>query len=241
MFNVPSFDFPSFNFPSFDFPSLSLIVGASIAFAPGVSLPEPDVAEVLVSFTEPTKSTNGDLYYGRALGRAAADGRWEGWIEFILAGSDEVATTERESTQPNRADLKYWAQGLTSAYLEGALARALSPTPALAPTPEQRLFVDSVPRAASPQTSGIPRRPVLDPFQVYAEGEGVLRSQLGALSRDHVQAIVEAHTFHNPSERDWVRTASRDALIERVVERVRSRFAQAEAAPVAPAAPAPEA
>lgn len=85
------------------------------------------MAEVLVSFTEPTKSATGDLYYGRAIGRLASDGRWEGWIEFVLAGSDEVVMTPRETAQPNRTDLKYWAQGLSGVYLEGALERALHP------------------------------------------------------------------------------------------------------------------
>jgi hypothetical protein len=92
------------------------------------------VAEALVTFTEPTRSKTGDLYYGRAIGRLAPDGLWEGWLEFVLAGSDETVLTPRETEQPNLTDLKYWAQGLTSVYLEGALERALHPhgTPARA-------------------------------------------------------------------------------------------------------------
>ena len=93
------------------------------------------MAEVLVTFTTPTKAKSGDLYYGRVLGRAAPDGRWEGWIEFELAGSDEIVRTDAETEQPNRADLKYWAQGLSATYLEGALDRALNPTPALQHAP----------------------------------------------------------------------------------------------------------
>ena len=91
------------------------------------------MAEVLVTFTTPTKAKNGDLYYGRVLARLAPDGLWEGRIEFELAGSDEFVRTERETEQPNRADLMYWAQGLSAAYLEGALERALRPTIATAP------------------------------------------------------------------------------------------------------------
>lgn len=93
------------------------------------------MAEVLVTFTTPTKARNGDLYYGRALGRLGHNGLWEGWIEFELAGSDELVRTGGETEQPNRADLEYWAQGLSATYLEGALDRALNPTPALQHAP----------------------------------------------------------------------------------------------------------
>ena len=108
------------------------------------------MAEVLVTFTEPTKSSSGDLYYGRAIGKATKEGLWEGWVEFVLAGSDETVTTARETVQPNRADLKYWAQGLSAVFLEGALERALHPAPARL-SAEKRVFVDSSPREAQPE------------------------------------------------------------------------------------------
>jgi hypothetical protein len=149
------------------------------------------VAEVLVTFTEPTRSKTGDLYYGRAIGRLGKDGLWEGWVEFVLAGSDELAISPRETSQPNLADLKYWAQGLSAAYLEGALERALSPAP-VAPVAQERVFVESSPKPSPQSPAGASRRVVLDPFQVYGEGEGLLRNQLNALSRDHVQNIVES-------------------------------------------------
>jgi hypothetical protein len=104
------------------------------------------VAEVLVTFTEPTKSATGDLYYGRAIAKAVKDGTWEGWVEFVLAGADEVVTTARETSQPNRELMRYWAQGLSAVYLEGALERALHPAPARRPTSETRVLVDSSPR-----------------------------------------------------------------------------------------------
>jgi hypothetical protein len=85
------------------------------------------MAEVLVSFTTPTKANNGDLYYARAIGRMRHNGKWEGWLEFELAGADEHVRTDRETEQTTRDDLKYWAQGLSATYLEGALERALHP------------------------------------------------------------------------------------------------------------------
>jgi hypothetical protein len=50
-------------------------------------------------------------------------GTWEGWIEFRSADG-EVVTTERETTQSNRAGVAYWATGLEPIFLEGALRRA---------------------------------------------------------------------------------------------------------------------
>ena len=108
------------------------------------------MAEVLVTFTEPTRAKNGDLYYGRAVGRLMANGLWEGWIEFVLAGSDETVLTPRETEQPNLGDLKYWAQGLSAIYLEGALERGLHPAPARLAA-EPRAFVDSAPRDPQPE------------------------------------------------------------------------------------------
>ena len=108
------------------------------------------MAEVLVTFTEPTKNSSGDLYYGRAIGKANKDGQWEGWVEFILAGSDETVTTGKETVQPNRDLLKYWAQGLSATFLEGALERALHPAPARLPG-EKRVFVDSQPSGPQPE------------------------------------------------------------------------------------------
>src|SRR5687767_14400189 len=85
------------------------------------------MAEVMVSYDEPVSDAFGE-FRARAIGRAAADGMWEGWLEFIPAdGSGEVLITGVESRQPEHEHLVYWATGLTAVYLEGALARARRP------------------------------------------------------------------------------------------------------------------
>ncbi len=87
------------------------------------------MAAVLVSFNAPVADGLG-TYHARAVGRADADGRWEGWIEFVAVdGVDEVLVTPVESHQPGREQLEYWATGLTPVYLEGALTRARRPAP----------------------------------------------------------------------------------------------------------------
>ena len=84
------------------------------------------MALVLIEFANELVE-NGTVYEARACGRERDDGLWEGWIEFAPRGAGEAVRTGRETTQPNEADLRYWATGLTGPYLEGALERALRP------------------------------------------------------------------------------------------------------------------
>lgn len=82
---------------------------------------------LMVKFDEAISDAAGAMYFAQAAGRQREDGLWEGWLEFIPEKeTGRPVSSERETTQPNRTDLEYWAQGLTRVYLQGALARALS-------------------------------------------------------------------------------------------------------------------
>ena len=48
---------------------------------------------------------------------------WEGWLQF-LGPEGSALVTSRETTQPDRRALEYWAGGLSHTYFDGALARA---------------------------------------------------------------------------------------------------------------------
>ena len=84
------------------------------------------MATLLVEFDTTILAEDGTDWHPRVWGAIADDGLWEGWIEFLPAGTDdrEAIRTGRETEQPKRSDLMYWAQGLTQVYLEGALQRA---------------------------------------------------------------------------------------------------------------------
>ena len=139
------------------------------------------------------------------------DGTWEGWLEFDSIDAGATLRTPRETTQPNRADLEYWATGLTPVYLEGALERAGAAQDA-APV-----------RAAGP---GLPPGPVrgavLDPFAVHLKGEELLRKQLAALSRDHLVAIVHVYGFEDD---DHAMAMTTPELIALIVTRAAARRA----------------
>ena len=81
------------------------------------------MAEVLVIFNEPIPTNDGPLE-ARVCGGIADDGLWEGWVEFRPAGGGEWIRSRRETEQSNIDALRYWADGLSVAYLQGALERA---------------------------------------------------------------------------------------------------------------------
>jgi hypothetical protein len=92
------------------------------------------MAELLVEFDTTIRSDDGTDWHPRVWGGIADDNLWEGWIEFLPAGTEDrdVIRTSRETEQPKKSDLMYWAQGLTQVYLEGALQRARRNAPASA-------------------------------------------------------------------------------------------------------------
>ena len=149
------------------------------------------MAEVLVRYTATVRGTDGTAWVPQACGGVASDGLWEGWIEFI---SDQRAVrTGRETEQPNRDDLMYWAQGLTDTYLDGALARATTERQVIPREPRLSPRFDGPARTTAPR--GFRVRAILDPFATYAQGEDLLRGQLAALSHDNLVAIVEDYAL----------------------------------------------
>jgi hypothetical protein len=179
------------------------------------------MAEVLVEFDAAFPGPDGAKYAPRACARAGDDGRWEGWLEFSDLDTGEVIRSARETTQPSRDDTMYWATGLTRVYLEGALARALGP--ARRPEPSS---VHVEPTYDGPAPAYVaadrpsPPRAVLDPFDVYAQGERVLRQELSALDVDHLRAIVRAHGLDGGAAADSRVPA---VLVEYIVAEVRAR------------------
>jgi hypothetical protein len=80
---------------------------------------------MIQQYAQPLIAEDGVTYEVFAHGARRADDTWEGWLEFHpLDETRSVLRTERETTQPNRDALAYWASGLEPLYFEGAFARA---------------------------------------------------------------------------------------------------------------------
>lgn len=183
-------------------------------------------AETLLEYDVPLVGNDGLAYAARACGREREDGLWEGWIELEAVGANRVWRTARETTQPNRAGIMYWASGVSAVYLEGALSRAMEPRPVapVATTPSPPAF--DGPRDAVEQVSAdagvVPEldqsaaaEPVLDPFSIFAsKGEGVLRRRLDALAAWHLRTIARAHLIL-PAAR--IEALRKPELIEAIV------------------------
>jgi hypothetical protein len=176
------------------------------------------MAEVLVQFTGRVLDGRGGAYTARVCGEPQPDGTWHGWLEFLDGPDGRAVRTERETTQPDRSALEYWAGGLSEEYIDGALARALHrPVAPLVPAIEP-------PRTPPPSRRSTPGtaevRAVLDPFATFAQGESVLRSELRALSADHLRGIIRAYSLYDGEPPV---TARDSELVTLIVTAVRER------------------
>jgi hypothetical protein len=185
------------------------------------------MAEVFRTFDGSVTGSDGRSYIARACGRGTESGSWEGWIEFTPDDGSTPLRTSRETTQPNRTDLAYWAGGLRTTYLEGALGRALAPrTPPPDPPVERPAFDSPAPATRSDVSRAAaqprPPRAVLDPFAVYAEGGDVLRSQLGALSPAQLRNIARAYGL--APDPDRLELLHRAELVPLIVEATARRM-----------------
>ncbi len=153
------------------------------------------MAEVLASFTTPVRDDFGS-YYARAVGRAAPDHRWEGWIEFVPAdGGGDVLVSPIESRQPERQHLAYWATGLTPVYLEGALRRARNPLTLRIPIMDEPISDQPAARRVVVQRVIPKPEPILDPFEIGERSLDVLRQELLALNRPRLLTIISAYSL----------------------------------------------
>ena len=81
--------------------------------------------ERIHTFSESITGPDGVRYRVHAYGALNDLGTWNGWLVFEPEGGGRALRTDRETTQPERDDLEYWASGLEPIYLDGALGRAV--------------------------------------------------------------------------------------------------------------------
>jgi hypothetical protein len=190
------------------------------------------MAEVILEFDNLVVGPDHRVYTARVCGRETETGRWEGWIEFDDRGAVRTVRTSRETTQPHRKDLAYWATGLTAAYIEGALERALDPegpvVPAAVPPPASH-FEGPAPHrrgrtdaaAATAAQRHEEPHPILDPFAVHQQGNDLLRDELHALGAGHLRTIIRAYHLANLRDAELDSTPHA-ALVELIVNAVRA-------------------
>ena len=180
------------------------------------------MAEVLAQFPDPLRMQDGSTYVAQACGAPNQQGLWEGWIEFVPVNGGQPLRSSRETTQPNRIDAEYWANGLTMVYLEGALDRALNPPVRKVVTPPRAMFGEPSKAVKVTTLPNATQDAILDPFSVYEKGEKLLRQELSALAAWHLVNIVRAYELTDePAAVLNALPAAR--LVEVIVRGVRSR------------------
>ncbi len=80
--------------------------------------------DLVHTYSDVVRDREGRGYAASVHALERVDGLWETWLEFRGLGRDVTLRTQRESEQPNRRAVLYWAAGLQSSYLDGALLRA---------------------------------------------------------------------------------------------------------------------
>jgi hypothetical protein len=177
------------------------------------------MAEVLAKFPNVVTANDGVGYTAQVCG-GPAEGLWEGWVEFAPLDGGPPIRSPRETTQPNRTDALYWANGLSAVYLEGALQRALHPLTVEAERVAQPAFGRPAAHLNVVKARSADQSAVLDPFSVYQKGEGLLRQELSALSAWHLVNIIVAYNLSEESEATLNQLSAR-ALAEVIVTAVR--------------------
>jgi hypothetical protein len=71
----------------------------------------------------------GRRYVARVYGACRPDDLWDGWFVFFPLDGGRAVATDRETTQGSLAAVRYWASGISTVYLDGALERARAMLP----------------------------------------------------------------------------------------------------------------
>ena len=152
----------------------------------------PSAHEVVLDLEPAVTAENGLLHRATVVARVAPDGHWNAWLEFVSPHSQDVLRTGIETHQATEVDLHHWATTLSDVYLRGALDRALA---SAAQTVAHRRAVAQ----AANERRGVVAP--IDPFELFALGEHVLRRELQLFRRATLLALIINHDL-NSTARD---------------------------------------
>lgn len=173
------------------------------------------MSEVLIEYDTVLTADDSGRWAARACGRPGSGTIWEAWLEFIpLDAGARPQRSRRESTQPSRESLIYWATGLTPVYLKGALERTLA-GPLRRPIPRriEPLFEGPAPEVEPAAPAPAAPHVILDPFAVHAQGEDLLAKQLDALDVPRLRDIAVAYEIMRASDASVATRAELTAAI----------------------------
>jgi hypothetical protein len=152
----------------------------------------------------------GRKYVARVYSARRPDDVWDGWFVFFPLDGGRALATDRETTQGSLAAVRYWAGGITTIYLEGALerARALLPETVLTRRKTQAEGEEVLARAeaaAYEEAAHVARIEALDADWRRREAEALLLAEREATARAaarlHDQAAATARNDASEANR----------------------------------------
>lgn len=141
----------------------------------------PSAHELVLDLEPAVTAENGRLHRATVVARAAPDGHWNAWLEFVSPHSQDVLRTGIETHQATEVDLHHWATTLGDVYLRGALDRALA-------SPAETVAHRRAVAQAANEKRGVVAP--IDPFELFVLGEHVLRRELQLFRRATLLALI---------------------------------------------------
>jgi hypothetical protein len=82
------------------------------------------MVQFVQQYSDVIVSDDGVRYVARAYAAPRPDRRWDGWFVFLPLTGGRALATNWETTQNTLLQVKYWAEGISPVYLQGAFKRA---------------------------------------------------------------------------------------------------------------------
>jgi hypothetical protein len=149
------------------------------------------VERLLQQFEQPFTDRTGDTYNVYVYGRSRPGDTWQGWLVFERVTDGRRFSTNVETTQVSDEAILYWATGLSGAYFDGALVRAMTdvasdPSPLPSPEPLIGGRVDTATRIA--RRAGLERE-ILAIFHRHGATRLLTRAVLDGLPHAHADVV----------------------------------------------------
>jgi hypothetical protein len=181
------------------------------------------MVHVVQQYSQVVVSQDAHKYVARVYASQYLDGRWDGWFVFFPLHGGRALATDRETTQSSLSAVAYWATGISTTYLAGALerARALLPEARLARRAQQAEREEELARAeaaAYVEAATAAQLEALEAKQRHREVEELLMAERIESARSaadlHERAAAAARAEVREAERRR-RQAERQARAER--------------------------
>jgi hypothetical protein len=182
----------------------------------------------------------GRRYVARVYGACRPDDLWDGWFVFFPLDGGRTLATDRETTQSTLAAVRYWASGITTVYLDGALerARALLPEVRLARRRAQAEEEEKLARAEAAvyeEAATAARIQALDADRRRREAEEALLLERAAAARAaarlHSRAAASARHAASEAKRRHREFMGRRQASKRQASRQQPRAEAHDSAP----------